>query len=192
MEYYEEVMEYLISIPNVKLNFKNEEELRSLISNIEYINNYMEEKMGNEINEFIEIYFEEENKVKIKTSEESFQLYIMNEEEIIQFMIDHFDDFFRLYFFSPSFLYFYFSDERYSKLYIRSEKFMKKIIECCCEDDDLHQLLKNGIRDLNHFVQHIIDVDGIDHCLNGWNEEYYYHDSYISSNYDIFTLRFDD
>lgn len=185
MENYPEIMEYLSDIPNIKLFFKNEEEIKSLLMNVRYIISYIQQKIEMDKNEVIEIHFQDENMFKIKISSEIFQLYIMNEEELIEFMIEHFDDFFHLYYFSPSFLYSYFSNEKYSNIYIGSESFLKKIIECCCEDEDLHLMLKNGIRDIHHFVQYIIDIDGIHHYLDIWNEEYYINDD------DIFVLCFE-
>lgn len=187
MEDYPEIMEYLISIPNMKLNFKNEEELRSLISNVRYITFYIQENIKNHIHQVIEVYFEAKDIVNIQTSTESFQLHIMNKKEIIEFMIENFDNFFNLSLFTPSFLHSYFSNEKYSKICIPSTHFAEKLMQHFCDDYDLHLMLKSGICDINHFVQHLIDIDGINHLLNCWNEQYYVHDVI----HNIFILRFD-
>lgn len=180
-------MRFSFNTQNIDLNYKNESELINLMTNLRYIDEFIVKNMNIDLkNDLVKITFIQENVVQITMDVDSFELHIMDEYDIKKYMTEHFDDFFNLSYFTSSFIYSYFSKKENSNLSIPSIQFAQKLMEHFCDDFDLHLMLKNGIRDINQFVDDVLDLDGISHFWMD-REEFYHNeddDIYVIKVYE--------
>lgn len=173
-------MRFLFNIQNIDLNYKNDSELTNLMTNLQYINQFILEKMDIDLkNDLVKITFIQENVVKITMKDDSFELHIMDEYDIKQYMIEHFDDFFNLSHFTSSFIFNYFLDKKNTKIHFPTLSFVKRFMEHFCDDFDLHLMLKDGIRNIDQFVDDVLDLDGISHFWMDREEFYHNEDDNI-------------
>ena len=170
-------LNYLLEIPNIHFHFKNELESIHLLGNVKWIEKYIFHCMPDMKEERIDLYFVKKNVVKLFIQNESFEIWIFNQEEMIEYMKNHFDEFFNLSHFTHSFVFSYFSDQTKSSITIPSIPFAKKLMETFSDDFDLHLMLKNAILDQDHFVRHVVELDGLNHYLESWFDENDYYDS---------------
>ncbi len=99
---------------------------------------------------------------------------VLKENENIQYLLELFDDVFRLSYENPEFIYIYFQRHRNTRFQFPSENFVYELFENGGEGtDELHIFLKNGIRSLRHYVETQVLILGLSYQFSFLHKPYY-------------------
>jgi hypothetical protein len=99
---------------------------------------------------------------------------VLRDTENIQYLLEHFDEIFRLSYENPEFIYIYFQRHRNTRFQFPSENFVYDLLGNVGEGtDELHIFLKNGIRSLRHYVETQVLIFGLAYQFSFLHKPYY-------------------
>ncbi len=155
---------YCKSFENFKINPNNLDE------NLEDLVDFMEK------NNYDKVY-----NLKIK--------YYLRTNDIYNYFIENFDDYFNLSFFTTKVLtnYIYNQSDKYKMF--EHYKFLEKVQNELCDDFDYHCFLKECIEDKYEFISFLDSIDGINHYIEIKDPDFENH--FYCSSYPEYLFVFD-